>query len=436
MLHRPPRFALPAYTVYLLMTGVSALFFALWGTVTGVYRIESAGLNPFELVMVGTVLEGSVFLCEVPTGVVADVYSRKLSIVIGIALMGCGFVLEGSFTLFTTILIAQVLWGVGYTFTSGAEAAWIADEIGEGRAARAFMRGAQAGHLGALLGILASVSLATYKLNLPMLLGGALMVALAVALLAIMPERNFSPAPPSERGSLATMGLTLRTGLSVVRGRPVFVSILAIGAIGGAASEAFDRLWQAHFLKHTGFPVLGDLEPIVWFGIINVSAMALSFLAVEISRRQVDAESQRGAAGALLLINLLLVAAMLGFALSGSFGLAAGTYLSAVLLRNVNDPIYTAWVNQGLDPGVRATVLSMSSQANAFGQIAGGPLIGAVGTLLSIRAALVTSSVALTPILLLCARALERGRLDGRADQPVAEPSSAAPTEHADELPA
>ena len=33
---------------------------------------------------------------------------------VGYALIGLGICLDGSFTLFATILLAQVLWGVGY----------------------------------------------------------------------------------------------------------------------------------------------------------------------------------------------------------------------------------------------------------------------------------------------------------------------------------
>ena len=53
--------------------------------------VEVAGLDPLQMVLVGTVLELSVFLFEIPTGVVADVVSRKLSVVIGHAMMGLGF---------------------------------------------------------------------------------------------------------------------------------------------------------------------------------------------------------------------------------------------------------------------------------------------------------------------------------------------------------
>jgi hypothetical protein len=40
------------------------------------------------------------------------------------------------------------------------------------------------------------------------------------------------------------------------------------------------------------------------------------------------------------------------------------------------DPLYTAWISQRIDSSVRATVLSLSSQVDAFGQIMGGPGVG------------------------------------------------------------
>ena len=73
-------------------------------------------------------------------------------------------------------------------------------------------------------------------------------------------------------------------------------------------------------------------------------------------------------------------------------------------MRNVSGPIYGAWLNQNINSEVRATVLSMSGQSNALGQTIGGPAIGAIGTVFSVRAALVVSALLLSPALALYAR--------------------------------
>ena len=62
-------------------------------TITNIYRFEVAGLNPFQLVLVGTAMEAAVFCSEIPTGVVADAYSRRLSVIVGHLGMGLGMLI-------------------------------------------------------------------------------------------------------------------------------------------------------------------------------------------------------------------------------------------------------------------------------------------------------------------------------------------------------
>ena len=100
-----------------------AAFFLFYSTISAIYRIQEAGLNPLELVLVGTVLELSTFLFEIPTGVVADVYSRRLSVVIGTFLIGIGFIVEGSNPTFAWILA----WEVRLSLSSPSpQALWVA----------------------------------------------------------------------------------------------------------------------------------------------------------------------------------------------------------------------------------------------------------------------------------------------------------------------
>ena len=53
---------------------------------------------------------------------------------------------------------------------------------------------------------------------------------------------------------------------------------------------------------------------------------------------------------------------------------------------------------------VRATVLSMNGQANAIGQVVGGPPLGALANRTSVSTALTASALILSPIALVYAR--------------------------------
>jgi DHA3 family tetracycline resistance protein-like MFS transporter len=399
---------LGAYKTFLFLEGSTGLLLPMIFTASAVYQITVAGLSPLQLVLVGTTLEASVFLFEVPTGVVADVYSRRLSIIIGMFLIGLGFIVEGSFPLFWTILLAQVLWGVGYTFTSGATQAWISDEIGEAAAGRAFLRANQLSNIAALAGIGAGMALGNLRVNIPILLGGVGLMLLGVALILIMPETGFAPASRQERTTWQSMVHTFRQGLGMVQRRPALKTILVIGLIYGLYSEGVDRLWTKHLLDNFTLPLAEALEPVVWIGVVRAVAMLLSVGSTEIVRRRINTDSPTSAARILLALTAFLVLSLVGFALAPTLVIALGAYWLVSAMRSAINPTYTAWVNQRLDPRVRATVLSMSGQVDAIGQVVGGPAVGSIGNLFSVRAALLASSLILTPSLALYGRILRR----------------------------
>ncbi|HLJ32773.1 MAG TPA: MFS transporter, partial [Ktedonobacteraceae bacterium] len=378
-----------------------------------VYQVEVAKLNPLQLVLVGTALETASFLSQVPTGIFADVYSRRLSIIIGVFLSGAGFILQGSFPRFDIILLSQIGWGVGSSFISGAEEAWIAEEVGEEKVGKVFLRGAQVGQFGALLGAAISVALASIRVNLPIVLGGGLILLLGVYLLLFMPEHSFhktSQTAQRERPTWKMMSRTMFESGRLVRGSPLLITLLCLAAFYGMASEGFDRLWTAHLLLDITLPALGPLNSVVWFGIIRGGVMIFSIIVVEGIRRFIDTSRHKTVSRLLFIINTLQIISMVIFGLAGNFTLALAAYWSASILRETNQPIYMAWLAQNIDAKVRATVISLSGQLDAIGQIAGGPIIGVIGTLVSIRAALVSAAALLSPTLLLFVRADSQGK--------------------------
>src|SRR5690348_1159312 len=135
-------------------------------------------MSPLQLVLVGTFMELTIFVCEVPTGIVADLYSRKLSTVIGYLVMGAAIVFCALVAEPWAVMAAWSLWGFGYTFTSGATDAWLADEIGVENVRPVYLRAAQVGRLTALPAIGASVALGIASLRLPVLIGGIVILAL------------------------------------------------------------------------------------------------------------------------------------------------------------------------------------------------------------------------------------------------------------------
>jgi DHA3 family tetracycline resistance protein-like MFS transporter len=81
-------------------------------------------------------------------------------------------------------------------------------------------------------------------------------------------------------------------------------------------------------------------------------------------------------------------------------------------LRDVHIPLQAAWINQKLNPNVRATVHSMFGQVDAIGQVMGGPIVAVVAAAGSAVASLVTSSLLLSPALFFIRRANAQSTID------------------------
>ncbi|ADK16742.1 tetracycline efflux MFS transporter TetA(P) [Clostridium autoethanogenum] len=392
---------LSAYKIYLLFSAITAMCFSLVGTVMIVYHIEKVHLNPLQLILVGTTLEAACFLFEIPTGIVADVYSRKLSIVIGAILTGLGFILEGSISSFVFVLAAQIIWGLGSTFISGSVDAWIAEEEKVKDLDKVYIKGAQAGQIGAVIGIILSTIIGNLSVRLPIIVSGCLFVIFSLFLALYMPENNFKPSAPEDLNTFKKMGYTFKSGLKFVKSKAIMIVLISVTLFYGLSSEGYDRLSNAHFLQDTTLPKLGNLQSVTWFGIFGIAGMILSALAMQFIARKLEKEDKNQSGKILLVTNIFYISFMLVFALTKNFKLMLIAYLSTNMFKTINEPILNAWLNSHIDDNARATILSMNGQINALGQIIGGPIIGIIATKISISIGIACTSLLMTPVLIL-----------------------------------
>jgi DHA3 family tetracycline resistance protein-like MFS transporter len=383
--------------------------------VIAIYFVQRVHLSPLQLVLVGTVMEAAVFVFQVPTGIVADLYGRKLSVVIACAIMGPGTILVGAVPQFWAALVGWTLWGFGVTFIDGAWEAWITDEVGSENVGPVFVRGMQIGSVGALVGLPLWIGLATVSLQGTVIADGAVTLAFGLLAIPLMPERAFRP---QERGRGAGLR-TARKSASLIRGRPLVLLLVAAAFFAGAYSEGLDRLWEAHFLRDIGLPGFLGLSHLWWFAVLGGGALLLGLLVSNVLVKRVSADtSDRSMARLLLVLAALQIASAAAFGLATSFVLALLAFWAARVTRRLSNPVYMTWLNQSIgDSSVRATVISMSGQSDAVGQVALGPAVGAIGSWLGIRAALVTAGLLLSPAAALYARALRHGGREPELEQ-------------------
>src|SRR3954452_19737418 len=116
-------------TAYLRWSCLRAAFARGYWLSTALYLVVVAHLTPLQLILIGTFQGITVVLTEVPAGVLADALSRRLSLVIGHVVMGIGMAMAGLVTGFPLLVVSQCLWGLGWAFSSGADVAWLTDEL-------------------------------------------------------------------------------------------------------------------------------------------------------------------------------------------------------------------------------------------------------------------------------------------------------------------
>ncbi|WP_338114590.1 MFS transporter [Paenibacillus faecis] len=407
-----------AAKIFYLMNFMTALASSTIFTTYSIYYVTELGLNPLELVLIGTVLELTVLIFEGITGVVADTYSRKLSVIIGMFILGAGFAFEGSIVwlqdfgqmipIVVWVLLAQLVSGIGHTFISGADSAWIVDEVGEASAGSIFMRAKRVALTATLVGIGVSVGLSVLAPNLPYLAGGLMYVALGLLLIRHMKETRFVRPSRSEKSShFKEMRRTWTSGARVIAGSPLLLILVFVTLFSGAASEGYDRLWEIHLIREIGFPDR-SFSMAVWFGLISAASTVLGMLAVGYTEKKLNMSNERAVSAAIFLLTFIRIAGMISLFLATDFVWALASVLAVSVVVTVSEPIYATWLNMNLRSDTRATVLSMVSQSDALGQTAGGPAVGWIGNRFSVRASLLAAAVLLLPILGVFGRLLRK----------------------------
>lgn len=380
---------------YYLFRIIAPFVFAMWLTVAMLYFATRISDDPFQLALLGMALESSTFLFEIPTGVVADFYSRKWSIVLGYIIWGIGFLIQGLSQSYMIVLLSQVIWGLGFTFVSGAPEAWLVDELGEEDSTPIFIRGSQIGQVSSICGIIVATLIGTIDIALPIVVGGIGTLMLAGILALVMPEKGFTPAKRNNQSRWAILN-TFRDSTQVIRKKAVLRSVIWIGIIIGLSVGGFDALYTPHIVQNFAMPLF---EPVIWFGILSAGVMVFTIPALEIAKRYLKNNPNFPVSSILAGFALGTIMGNLIFVWTGNFYIMLLAFWLSQTLRTATKPLFMAWINQHTASSVRATVISMYWQSNAFGNIVGTPILGFIGSFASLRIALTLSALGLTPVI-------------------------------------
>ena len=363
-----------------------ALCFRGYWLVTSLYLVVVADLSAFQLVFLGTAMELTVLASEIPTGVMADTISRKWSIVISHVLMGAGMLATGLVTAFPALVAAQMLWGFGWTFSSGADVAWITDELDDdlriGRVLTGRARMQQYGAAGGMVGF-GALAWAT-SLGTSIVVAGSAMVVLGLYVVVRFREHGFTPTREHRWQESKAI---FRRGVALSRHDHEIMLVFAATVLVNSGAEAFDRLFPKR-LVDLGFP--DDPDPIVWFTALGVVTLAVGALALRVVEARIDGVGVARRVYAAVCFIGAFGLVLLAHAPDDVTGMA-GVLLVGGIAWTVIRSVSVIWVNRRATSDVRATVQSFLGQVESTGEILGGLALGVLAQATSITVALTCS---------------------------------------------
>lgn len=343
---------------------------------TALYLVVVAELSPFQLVLIGVFQGLTVLVAEIPAGVLADTVSRRLSLVVGHVVMGAGMAMAGMVTAFPLLVVSQCLWGLGWAFSSGADVAWVTDELGRRDLVdRVLTAQARWELLGLPLGMVLFGALGwATSLSTSIVVAGMAMVLLGLAV-ARWPETGFVPAAAGRRWREATAIFTCGVGLA--RTDPVVRAVVGATLLVNGGAAVYGRLLERRLVL-VGMPT--DPNPIVWFAALGMAGAGAGAVALRVVERRLD-DSGAAARSGYVLSCATGAAGLVVFAVAGDVLTAAA---ASLVVSGVAGPIIrataTLQVNRRTSSAARATVHSLLSQAENTGEIVIALLLAAVAS--------------------------------------------------------
>lgn len=347
-------------------------------------------LSYTQLAVLNAVWWGANVLGEIPTGYVGDRIGRRNSLLVGSATSTVGVLVLGQLSSFPAILVVYLVWGVGSTFRSGADSAWLYDTLGEDEDEAAFTRIKGRGS-SIRLAVMAASSLlggylAAVDMYAPFLATGAV-IALGGLVVLTMPKNRAYRAECAGDGDLPDGcpdpddAFTPRDAIPVVRNTlsapPLRSFVVAVGAFYAIAWSA--GVYTQPIAEDVAFGLgMAPGQMTAMLGWLYAGFSTLSAVGTYYADR---IESAVGTQAWVRVAPLLLGGAFLFSVLAPAFAIPAFFLMRALL--EATDVLKERYLNDHADSVGRATVLSAASMLFGLARVPFRLLSGVLGDLTS-----------------------------------------------------
>ena len=387
---RDSKFAsnIPRYFIYTALKGFGfGLITAMWL----IYLQQRRGLSLTQATFVDVAFWIAAVLGEVPTGIVADTYGRKTSLVAGVFLMSLSIFAWALAPTILLIVLAYAGLAIGVTFLSGAEDAFFFESIQITGRANSYTRLvglAGATMLGATaVGSAVSGLFASVDLILPFLIAGVSLLATLGTVLTFKEPQVEEKGVGQTRISYREI---LRQSFTLMRARPVLRSPMLYLAIVPMVALVMETFFLQPQAVRLGVPIAGIGMLVMATQFTN---MAGSTWADKIATRLGEGRVLFIIPGIIVISLILLAAFQVFFSL---LWIAVISFVTAVLR-----PLVLNRIQSQVSDNVRATILSMESLMATMLLTVSEPILGVIADRAGLPTAYVTLAAGLGVLVLL-----------------------------------
>jgi MFS family permease len=373
------------YLTLLLGNTLAASF--IWGINT--LFLLDAGLSNLEAFAANAFFTAGMMLFEVPTGVVADIWGRRVSYLLGTLTLAGSTLLYWALWMakapFALWAVVSMLLGLGFTFFSGAVEAWLVDALHyakyDGSLETVMGRGQMVSGAAMLGGsVLGGVIAQVTSLGVPFLMRVGVLVGMFFLAARTMRDYGFTPEPSASplKEVRTVFDASIEHGL---RNPPVRWVMLAAPFASGVGIYTFYAL-QPYLLELWGdesaYSIAGLAAAIVAGAQIVGGYLAPFFR--QLFRKRTTA---------LILATFLSVGILAALGLTDSFWVALALLTGWAMVFAAEMPIRQAYLNDMIPSRQRATVLSFDSLMGSSGGVVIQPVLGRAADVYSYSTSLV-----------------------------------------------
>lgn len=331
---------------------------------------QNLGLNYSQIFWVFTAGSIFSFIIEIPTGIFADLYGKRRSIILSKFFIFVAFVVFGLAFNFWTLLLANLIYELGKSFRSGTETAYVYNYLAEnkGNPIYTYVKANQKFYarisesIGTALG-----GYIAYKFGFNIVFYAAAVPAFVNFLQTLTWEKLRESYENQIKPTIKSDIIFAKDSIKEIFNKPEIRTIVFNIALFSSAFAALEKFVQPY--------MKGVDIPLQYFGLIYSGFLLLvAFLA----RYAAKLEEQFGGVRIMNYISLIAFAPMIILGLGHSSYWGVAIFFFVMLVQNIRSPIANSLFHDNISSANRATMGSLLQLFQSSGKLLILPAIGYV----------------------------------------------------------